>query len=155
MVKNNSSKTVGININVIAYDASGKMIGAGDAIVDIIGSGEETMTQVFFDTVTGIDHLGYTMSFKTQYSPVLSKLSITEKQTSEGVEVSVTNNTTKNVKFLQAYALFFDSNDNLIYENSTYFIDEDGQFKAGDTLTQEIMSLKDFASVKCFYAIRK
>lgn len=155
LVKNNSSKTVGININVTAYDASGKMIGAGDAIVDIIGSGEETMTQVFFDTVTGIDHLGYTMSFKTQYSPVLNKLSITEKQTSEGVEVSVTNNTTKNVKFLQAYALFFDSNDNLIYENSTYFIDEDGQFKAGDTLTQEIASLKEFTSVKCFYAIRK
>ena len=154
-VKNNSSKTVGIKINVTAYDASGKMIGAGDAMVDIVGSGEETMTQVFFDSVTGIDHFGYAMSFNTQYSPVLNKLSITENQISDGVEVSVTNNSTKAVKLLQGYALFFDAGNNLIYANNTYFIDDDGQLKAGGTLTQEIMSMTEFSTVKCFYAIRK
>ncbi len=154
-IKNNSAKTVGIRANVTAYDAKGKMLGAGDGLIYVVGAGEETITQLYLENVTGIDHIECRMSFKTAYSPVLNKISTKETQTSDGVEISITNNTSKAIKTIAGYALFFDANGKLVYANFTYFIDEDGELKAGDTLTQEIYSFEDFSTVKCYYAVSK
>lgn len=68
--------------------------------------------------------------------------------------VTVTNNGTYPAQFVEAYALFFDSNSNVVYSNSGYVTDNDSEIKPGATLSEQIDAYKSFDSVKVYFTGR-
>ena len=157
VITNNSSKTVGIDVNMTAYDKDNGVIGAGSGSIDVIAPGEQSIATVFFDFVQAIDHTEYSLSFDTSpyYESGLADLEIEEHVNDKNVVVTVTNNGSKATKFLQGYALFFDASGNVVDSDSTYIVDGDSELKPGATLSQQLSSYKGFDTVKVFFTARR
>lgn len=157
VIKNNSEKTVGININMTAYDASGNVIGADDGSIDVVGPGEESIATFYFDSVKDIDHVEYTMSYDTDpyYGSVLSDLEVVQNINDKNVVVTATNKGTEAAKFVEAYALFLDTSGNVVEYGSTYITDGDSEIKPGVTLSKQITSYEAFDTVEVYLTGRK
>lgn len=157
VIKNNCSKTVGIDANMTAYDSGENVIGAANSSIDVLGPGEETIASFYFDSVTGIDHVDYTLGYNTSpyYESGLADLEIVHNINPKNVVVSVTNNGSEPSKFLEAYALFFDSSGILISADSTYITDNDSELKPGATLSKQIDSYNPFDSVEVYLVGRR
>ena len=54
------------------------------------------------------------------------------------VVVSVTNEGTEEVEFVQAYALFLDGQGNIVGQDNTYVTDNDSEIKPGATITKQL-----------------
>ena len=157
VIKNNSDKTVGINGNMTAYDAGGNVIGADSSDIDVIGPGEESIADFFFDSVSNIDHVEYTFSYDTSpyYGSVLSDLGIEGNINDSNVVVSVTNNGTEPAQFVQAYALFLDSDGKVVSYESSYVVDGDSEIKPGATISKQLDTRDDFNTVEVYFTGRK
>ena len=75
---------------------------------------------------------------ESNYLPVLSDLSVVANVNDKNVTLSATNNGTYNAQFVEAYGLFFDADNNLIYVDSGYIVDDDSEIKAGDTISKQL-----------------
>ena len=108
-ITNNSDTDVSVSGNATAKDESGNSIGAGDMSIDILGAGETSIGYFYFDSVSGIDKVEYTLDYneKPYYKPVVNNLLVEQTLNSENVTISVTNNAEYPVLFVEAYALFF------------------------------------------------
>ncbi len=157
VLRNNSDKTVGISINMTAYDASENVIGADSSDVDVIGSGETSIAMFYFDSVKGIDHVKYSMGFDTSpyYSSVISDLESVNSINDKNVVVTVTNNGTQAAQFVEAYALFLDSDGNVVYYDSTYVTDGDSEIKPGATLSKQLTAYNSFDTVEVYFTGRR
>lgn len=151
VVKNNSSETVAIGINATALDKEGNTIGAGDASVDIVGPGEETICYAVFEDVKGVDHVSYTMKIRAEsfYEPIISGLEIVKTVNKKNVVVSVTNKTNKEAGLVEVYALFFDKNGKLIGTAHDYLV-MSGKMKPGEKLSVQLSSEKAFNRVEVY-----
>ena len=111
----------------------------------------------YFDSVTGIDHVSYTMSYDTSpyYTSGLADLDIVQNINAKNVVVTVTNNGSEASKFLEAYALFLDSSGNVVHYDSTYITDGDSEIKPGATLSKQLDSYKDFDTVEVYLTGRR
>ena len=145
---NHSNKTAGISINMTAYDSDNKVIGASNGSVDVIGPDDESIAMLYFDSVKGIDHVEYTMSFDTSsgFESGLKDLDVTKNTNKNNVVVMVKNNGTEAVDYLKAYAIFLDNAGNVIFADYDYLTDGDGELKSGATLSVQIDSPVEFAS---------
>lgn len=157
IVKNNSSKTVGINGNMTAYDASGSVIGAADGRIDVLGPGEESIATFFFDSVKGIDHTDYTLSYDTSpyFESGIKDVDIVQNINANNIVVTVTNNGTEATKFLEAYALFLDAEGNVVSTDSAYLVDNDSEVKPGASISKQLNSYKDFDTVEVYFTGRR
>ena len=157
VIGNNSEKTVGININMTAYDASGNVTGADDGSIDVVGPGEESIATFYFDSVKDIDHVEYTMSYDTDpyYGSVLSDLEVVQNINDKNVVVTATNKGTEAAKFVEAYALFLDTSGNVVEYGSIYITDGDSEIKPGATLSKQITSYEPFDTVEVYFTGRK
>ena len=155
-IKNNSSKAVGININMTAFDADNNVIGANSGSVDVIGAGEESIGYCWFENVSGIDHVSYNLSFDESpwYSPAVGNLDVVKTINDGNVIVTVTNNGDKAAKFVEAYALFLDSEGNVVGYESTYVVDGDSEIKPGSTISESLECYKDFDTVEVYFTGR-
>ena len=156
VIKNNSSKSVGLSINMTAYDSDGRTIGAADGSITVLGSGETSIASFYFEYVTGIDHVSYTMSIDTSplYVPVLKDLSVYESVNGKNVIISVKNNGSKSADFVQAYVLFFNESGKVVDSETMYFTDSDYEIKPGATITEQVSTYATFSTVKCYYTGR-
>lgn len=157
VIKNNSEKTVGIDGNMTAYDGSGNVIGAADGSIDVLAPEEESIATFYFNDVTGIDHVDYKLNYDTApyYTSGLKDLKVEENINSKNVVVTVTNNGTEASQFVEAHALFFDSQGNVISYESTYVVDDDSVIKPGATISKQIDSYKPFDTVKVYLTGRR
>ncbi|MBQ9867473.1 MAG: hypothetical protein IJM34_10670 [Lachnospiraceae bacterium] len=157
IITNNSSKTVGIDINMTAYNADNSVIGAGSSSIDVIAPGEVSIASVYFDFVKGIDHTEYSLSFDTSpyYKSGLEDLEIVQHVNDKNVVVTVTNNGKEASKFVQGYALFFDAEGNVIGSDTGYIVDGDSELKPGATLSKQFDAYKAFDSAKVYFAARR
>lgn len=150
--KNNAQAPICIKADLIVRDSAGTMIGVDDLSVDVIGPGEESIGYCYFDSVTGIDTVEYSISYgvSTYYKPVLANLAVEQTYNDKNVILKVTNNGEINAQFVEAYALFFDAEGNLIRYTSEYITDRDSEIKVGATLTEQLDCYGGYDSVKIF-----
>ncbi len=156
-ITNNSSKTVGIDGNMTAYDANGSVIGADSGSIDVIGPGEESIMVFYFDSVTGIDHVEYTLGYDTDpfYTSGLTDLDVVQNINEKNVVVTVTNNGATASKFVEAHALFLDYAGKVVRYDSTYITDGDSEIKPGATLSKQLDSYGSFDSVVVYLTGRR
>ncbi len=151
-VKNNSGKAVEIDVNGVAKDADGKMIGADDASITILGPGEESVCYFYFDDVSGIDTVDYTLEYSTStwYYPVLSNLKIEKTLNDQNVTLLVTNNGQFCADYVEAYALFLDENDRVVNYDSAYLADDNSEIKPGRTIAAQLNNYYAYDHVVVF-----
>lgn len=152
IITNNSKAVVSISANGIAKDANGGMIGAADFSIDVIGPGETSIGYFYFDGVKDVNSVDYSFSYDTNpyYQPVISNLTIDQTLNNSNVTVKVTNTGTTCAEFVAAYALFFDSNDNLIYHNFSYLTDGDSEIKPGKGISEQLDSYEAYDHVEVY-----
>lgn len=157
IITNNSTIDVGIDGNMTAYDADNNVIGAANSSIDILAPGEQSIAPFFFNSVSGIDHVEYTLSYDTSpyYKPVISDIEFVQHINDKNVVIMATNNGDEPAKFVQAYALFFDADNNIVYSNSGYITDDDSEIKPGATLSTQLDAYGTFDHVECYYTGRK
>ena len=156
IVKNNSEKDVAINFNGTGYDADDNVIAADDCSIDILGVGEESITYFCFEHADSIARVEYQMAFDTDpyYKPVISNLSVEQNINDDNVVLVVTNNGEYPAEFVEAHALFFDAEGNIVKTDSSYITDDDSELKPGATLSAQLDCRGGFDTVECFYTGR-
>ncbi|MCR5802018.1 MAG: hypothetical protein K6G57_06795, partial [Lachnospiraceae bacterium] len=156
-ITNNSDKSVGINGNVTAYDAGGSVIGADSGSIDVLGPGEESILSFYFDSVSGIDNVKYTLGYDTSpyYESGLKDLEIVQNINANNVVVTVTNKGSEPAEFVEAYALFLDSAGKVIGYDSTYITDGDSEIKPGATLSKQMDIYEAFDTVDVYLTGRR
>lgn len=152
IVKSNASVAVGITANATAKSASGAVLGADSMEIDILGPGETSLGYFYFDDVQGVATVEYELSYDTEpyYTPVLGNLSVEQTINNENVIVAVTNNGTKPAQFVEAYALFFDSNNTVVETACGYVVDDDSEIKPGKTLVEQLDTYDSFDHVEVY-----
>ena len=154
-IKNNSSASARISGNAIARDAEGNAVSTDDMSIDVIGPGEETIGYFYFDSVTNIETVEYNLSYANpSYYSVLSNLKVKQTINDSNITLEVTNNGTISAQFVEAYAIFFDKEDNAISYSNTYILDNDSEIKPGVTLSAQLDYSNDFDHVIVFLAGR-
>ncbi|MBR6366488.1 MAG: hypothetical protein IKS10_10405 [Lachnospiraceae bacterium] len=156
-IQNNSEKTVGVSVNMTAYDAAGSVIGAASGSITVLGVGEESIASLYFNNVAGIDHISYTMEYSTDlyYSPVIKDLSVEYTTNEKNAIVTITNNGSEAAEFVEAYALFFDADGKIVQYTSNYFSDEDFELKPGAAITKQMNAYGTFSNVKIYITGRR
>lgn len=156
VVKNNFGSTIDVSTTSFAYDSDGNLISVDDASEEAIGSGCTSIIREVFDTEETVARVETEISGSVSeyYESVLQDLSYTKTEIKDGVIVQVTNNGSKSSEFVKAYVLFFDG-DKLIYEDSTYFTDDDSEIKPQKTISKQINSYKDFDRVEIYLTGRR
>lgn len=152
IVTNHSQYDVSIKANSVAYDKSGKSVGAGSATIDVIGAGQTSICCFYYMDVVGIDHIDYQMFYDTNlyYSDVIHSLTVNSTPNRENVTVSITNNGSKPAEFVEAYALFFDSDHNVVSYDTAYFTDSDYELKSGATITEQLNAYDNYSTVSVY-----
>ena len=156
IVTNNSKGTVEFSANGIARDANGGMIGADDLSIDVLGPGETSIGYFYFSDVKDVASVDYTFEYDTSsyYYPVISNLSIEQTLNYHNVTVKVTNNGNSCAEFVEAHALFFDSNNNIISHTSNYVVDNDSEIKPGKSITSQLDSYEYYDHVEVYFTGR-
>ncbi|MCR5088129.1 MAG: hypothetical protein K6C08_01285, partial [Oscillospiraceae bacterium] len=146
VVTNNSEAVVSVDGNAAAKDGEDKAIGADSMSIDVLGPGETSIGHFYFDSVSDIDHVDYSLSYSREkyYYPVVGNLSVNQILNDSNVTVTVANEGTINAQFVEAYALFFDEDDNVIGYDSTYVTDNDSEIKPGATLSAQLDTYVDY-----------
>ena len=157
IVKNNSAATVEINGNATAYDSAGSVIGASQREIDVLGPGETSLMVFYFDSVSGIDKVDCTLSYDTKlyYKPVINNIRMEQTINDKNITIRATNDGEYNAQFVEAYALFFDSDGKVIAYDSKYVTDNDSEIKPGATLSKQITAYEPFDKVEVFFTGRK
>ena len=152
VVKSNANIAVGITANATAKDASGAVLGADSMEIAILGHGETSIGYFFFDGVQGVATVEYELSYDADpyYTPVLESLSVEQTINNSNVIVAVTNNGTKSAQFIEAYALFFDANNNVVEVTSSYVVDDDSEIKPGKTIMEQLDAYESFDHVEVY-----
>ena len=156
VIKNNSSKTVDVDINATAIDAEGKIIGAGDTDETAIASGSEACLLNYFKGVKGAASFSYTLTVEESknYDAVTQDLAIEQSITDRKVIISCTNSGSEIAEFVQVYGLFFKDGE-LVCHDSAYITDSDSEIKPNATISKELNSNKNFDEVKIYLSGRK
>lgn len=151
IVTNNSKETVSIEVNAVAKDSEGQLVGATGTDEEAVGSGETVCLTNYFSDVQGAANFEYTMTVKKDqyYESVANDLLIEESRTDKKVILTCTNNGDEAAEFVEAYALFF-SEGKLIGYDSTYITDDDSEIKAGATISDELSYYKIYDDVKVY-----
>ncbi len=157
VVKSNCDKAVTIDGNMTAFDGSGNVIGAAGGSIDVLGKDETSIATFYFNSVSGIDHVEYTLSYSesTYYDPGIGDLEIVQSNNDQNVVVTVTNKGNEPVKFVEAHALFFDASGKLINHDSTYVTDNDSEIKPGATLSKQLNIYDSYDKAECYFTGRK
>jgi hypothetical protein len=153
-ITNNSSEIVAIDGNGTAKDSEGNVLGADDISINVLAPGETTIDYFYFSNVSGVASVDYSLSYSTveYYSPIIGDLSLDESINNSNVILSVTNNGDVAVEFVQAYAIFLDASDNVVYVEWNYITDDDNEIKPKATLSSQLDCRKSFDHVEIYLA---
>lgn len=155
IVTNNSKANVAVSGNATAKDSSGNSIGADDMDIAVIGAGETSFGYFYFDGVTGVDSVDYSLKYSDSlYDPVINNLEVEQTTNDENVIVSATNKGEKEAEFVMAQALFFDENNNVIWESEDYITDDELKIKPNDTLSVQLDCQKGYDHVEVYFTGR-
>lgn len=146
IMKSNVDMPVSVLANAIARDSNGAAIGADSMEIDVLGSGETSIGYFYFSDVKNVASVEYQLFYNTDpyYTPVIEDLAVEYTLNSNNVIVAVTNNGTTPAQFVQAYALFFDAQNNLVCTANSYVVDDDSEIKPGKMLVEQLDTYKNY-----------
>ncbi len=156
VVTSNASVPVSIMGNATAMDSNGNILGAGDMHIDILGPGETSIGYFYFNGVQGVKDVEYQLDYDTDphYTPVISYLTTEQTVNNNNVIVAVTNDNSVPAQFVEAHALFFDAQNNVIRHMSNYVSDDDSEIKPGKTLVEQLDAFGTFDHVEVYFTGR-
>ena len=107
--------------------------------------------------MAGITRVDYALQYDDTpyYESVLGDLQVQQSVNDRNVVVTVTSTGTKPAEFVEAYALFFDGAGNVCDHDSTYVTDGDSEIKPGATLSAQLDTYEDYATVACYLTGRR
>lgn len=151
-VTNNSETTVEVKGTANGLDADGNILGIKKMSIDVLAPGETSIGCFWFGDVEGVASVDYTLTYEQQtyYEPVINNLALAGTINDSNITITATNNGDYNAQFVQAYALFLDSNGKVIKVDSGYLTDIDDEIKIGATLAKQLNCSDEFADVKVF-----
>ena len=157
VVTSKAKVPVGIDINATAYDAGGNVVGAASSSIDAIGPGEQSIASFYYGEAAGIARVDYALQYDDtpSFESVLGDLQVQQSVNDRNVVVTVANTGTKPAEFVEAYALFFDGAGNVCDYDSTYVTDGDSEIKPGATLSAQLDTYEDYATVACYLTGRR
>lgn len=140
VVTNNSKATVAVDGNAVAKDSNGNSIGAANMSIDVLGPDETSIGYFYFSSVSNIASVEYQLNYskETFYKPIIHNLNVSQVLNEKNVTVTVTNVGDINAQFVEAYALFFNSDDKVIAYSSKYIVDHDSEIKPSSTLSGQL-----------------
>ncbi len=156
VIKNNSEYDVMITVNSTAYDQEGNVVGADDTSIDVLGAGQTSLCNFYYDGVDNVDHIQCQWFFDTDlyYEDVIHNLEVNSTINDKNVIVSVSNHGSFPAEFVEAYALFFDSQGNLVDTDSAFIGDNDYEIKPDASFTEQLDSYQAFSSVEVYFTGR-
>lgn len=140
-VTNNSDATVSVSGSAEAKDADGNAVGTASMTkIGVLAPGETSASYFFFSDGFGIDRVEYDLSYteETRYKPVIGSLAVEQHLNDRNVVLSVTNNGDTAARFVRAYALFFDADNNVLDFAEDFITDIDYEIKPGAALTVQL-----------------
>lgn len=152
VIKNNSDAIVSIHGNAVAKDAAGNSVGADDMDIDVLGPGETTAEYFWFGDVGDVATVecSYTYNTNPYYKNVLSNLDVKNTLNEENVVTTITNNGDYSASFVDAYALFFNENNEVISAAEAYIMDDEDEIKPGATLSGQLDCYKSYDHVEVY-----
>ena len=156
-VQSNAVIPVGIRANAIAYDAEENVLGAANALIDVLAPGEEAQVAFTFYYVIGCDHIAYRLFFNETPS-VLSAISDMSTEISfeeEDIFLTVTNTSDKPIRSAYATVLFADAERAVVASQMFSCADNEGELKPGASLTKKITSEADFEAIEVYVSGQK
>ena len=156
VVENGSEYDVEVTVNATAYDREDNVLGAGKSSIDVVGPGQTSLCYLYFTDVEDMASVRYQLFYDTDlyYDDVLYGLSAQTNISGRDVDVSVTNNGSDPAEFVEAYVLFFNDADELVYADYAYFTDDDYEIKCGDTITKQLSAYVSFSYVEVYLSGR-
>lgn len=114
------------------------------------------MTYFYFSDVKGVASVEYEIGYDTDpyYSPVLGNLSVEQTNNANNVIIAVTNNGNIPAQFVEAYALFFDANNNVVGTTSNYVVDDDSEIKPEKMLVEQLDAYCSFDHCEVYFTGR-
>ena len=136
------------------FDNDGNLVGASSRSQEAVEAGMETILWTMPDEA--FTDIEYTLEATEEsiYECVISDLSYETTSAKKKEIVSVTNNGTEAAEFVEGYALFFEG-DTLVDFDDAYFTDDDSEIKPGKTITKELECSKNYDSVKIYFTGRR
>lgn len=153
IVKNVTDKTLDFSTEGIALDSNDKEIGTTSSWVSGLGPDATTIIwEVYELDKVGLE--GYELIIETSPSEftesVIQDLSYECIEfEGDGLECTVTNNSSKTAEFVDGYALFFKDGKFVDYDFD-FFSDDNWELKAGESIKRELYSWEEFDSYE-FY----
>ena len=156
VIKNNSDKTLQIESNSTAHDASGTIIGADSSELEALGPDCESVLIDYFDRVSGVDHFEYSLFIQEDpyYDSVIQDLDAQYSLLEDKVIITCTNTGEEAARFVNATVLFFYEG-TLISYDSTYIMDSEDELKPGATLSEQLDCYKKFDDIKVYFGGRR
>ncbi len=146
---NHAGQNVSVYANVVAYDAEGNAVSAGDDRSVPFGDGETVILPVYFPETESIDKIACTYTYNMAKTSVIQALEETHTVKDDRVIISVTNHSQDPVSFPRADLLFYDGAGNLIWWDFNYFENETGALLAsGATVTKQVEGPQGFRDVR-------
>ena len=156
-VKSSASVPVGIRANAIAYDADNNVLGAANALIDVLAPGEETVTVFTFYFVTGCDHIRYRLFFdeRPRVRSAISDMETRISYSGEDINVTVTNTGEKPIRYANLTALFTDETGAVVSMQMFSCADDEGELKPGVSVTRKITPDVNFESLELYVSGQK
>lgn len=154
VIENTSNYNLEVSADVRFYNEANQLIGAKSAEQEAFE--KNTKTLLYFSCDEDFANVEYILSVDEEknYECVVSELSYETTSAKDKEIVSVTNNGNEAADFVKLYALFFDG-DRVVDFQQTYFVDDGFGLEAGKTITKEIHCFEEYDSVQFFLTGRR
>lgn len=154
VVKNNSDFVLDISVSVKFYNDAGELIGVKEDSESPVAS--DTAVCMYFMPDEKFATMEYEISLDKEkyYASVVQDLTYETVSAKDKEIISVTNNGRDAAEFVQVYALFFNGDEVVGFQNE-YITDKDYEIKPGKTISVELNCYEKYTSVKYYLTGRK
>ena len=152
VVHNGSDTAVRIDGDATALDKDGKELGDDEMTISIIGPDETSVGYFYFDDTPDVADVEYDLDFDTEpyEEPIIGALDMELYANDTNVTAVLTNTADVPAAYVQAYAFFFDDDEELIGYDYAYVTDLDNEIKPGATIGVQVNSTEDYQSAEVY-----
>ena len=149
VLTNNSNLTVKVDVNAIAKDNTGNIIGTADSEKDAIGDGETVCLRNRFSGIEGVESFEYSLevSEDAYFKSVVKDIQVQESRTDKKIILTCANNGDEIACDVEAHILFFKNGEIVGYEWTDI---GDFEMSPGATISEEIIPSGEYDDIKVF-----
>lgn len=149
IAKNTSNKTLDATIYATALDKNGSEIAVDDNKIEAIAPGATVAFQLYMETTDHVYDFETTINCKeSEEKPVMQDIDVTSKKVKDNVIISATNNTNKDLSYVDMVCIFIKDKKAVDYRSVRF-----SDIQAGQKLSEQAKSYKckdDFDSAEVY-----